>query len=175
MILYPFTCQPRCVSFTEIDPCPEETKRELEARYAEMCMLCYLGKDLNRWFRQCVEMAATHFHADGLAESSFVNLLLFDPPAAVIRKMHDWDVPNFQLVFARAIGLNAVYPAPPPPSCVSETLLRTFHLYADALFEARLRVEPGSEIRHEDFDFEIYSSGEYARLLELGWLAGAAE
>jgi len=140
-----------------------------------MCMLCYLGKDLDRWLRQCVEMAVAHPHPGGLTEGSFVNLLLFDPPAAVIRKMRDWDVPNFQLVFSRAIGLNAVYPAPPRPSCVSEPLLRTFHLYADALFEARLRLEPGSEIRHEDFDFEIYSSGEYARRLEREWSTGAAE
>ena len=66
-------------------------------------------------------------------------------------------------------------PLRPPPSCVSEPLLRTFHLYADALFEARLRLEPGSEIRHEDFDFEIYSSGEYAPFVEREWLAGAAE
>ena len=175
LILHPFTCQPRHVSFEEIDPCPEETRRELEGRYAEMCMLCYLGKDLNRWLRQCVEMAGAHPHPGGLTEASFIDLLLFDSPAAVIRKMRDWDVPNFQLVFARAIGLNTVYPSPPPPSCVSEPLLRSFHLYADALFEARLRLGAGSEIRQEDFGFEIYSSAEYARLLERGWLAGATE
>ena len=175
LILYPFKCQPSDVSFAEIDPCPEETRRGLESRYAEMCMLCYLGRDLDRWLRQCVEMVAGNPHTDGLGESSFVNLLLFDPPAAVIRKMHDWDVPNFQLVFARAIGLNSVYPVPPAATGVSEPLLRSFHLYADALFEARVRLAPGAEIRHEDFDFEIYSSGEYARLLERDWLADATE
>ena len=175
LILYPFKCQPCPVSFTEIDPCAEEGRRELESRYSEMCMLCYLGRDLDRWLRQCVEMASGRPHADGLGESSFVNLLLFDPPAAVIRKMHDWNVPNFQLVFSRAIGLNSVYPVPPAAARVSEPLLRSFHLYADALFEARVRLAPGAEIRHEDFDLEIYSSGEYTRLLEREWLADTLE
>lgn len=143
----------------------------LESRYAELRMLCFIGKDLNRWLEQCVELANAdpELHGTGLSEASFINLLLFDAPASVVKKLESWEVGNYQLIFSRALGLNAVFPHPPGAGQVSEALLRGFHHYADALFDARLKFLPGAEIEGAGFHFELYASGEYAQLLEEAW------
>jgi len=132
-------------------------------------MLCFLGKDLDRWVGQCVEMSGKNPEMDGASEASFISLLLFDPPEAVTLKMSQWKVGNYQIVFSRALGLNLVYPFPPDAKAVSESLLRNFHSYADALFDLRLKMSPGAELSGKDWHFEIYPSGEYSKLLERSW------
>jgi hypothetical protein len=132
-------------------------------------MLCLIGKDLNRWLEQCVDMAAGDPELAGLTERSFIEALLFAPPSGVVRKMSNWGVKNFQIIFSRAIGLNATFPHPPSASSVSERFLRDFHKYADALYDARLRAEAPATTIENNFTFEIYASGEYSSYLERTW------
>lgn len=132
-------------------------------------MLCLIGKDLNRWVEQCVDMASVDPTLAGLSERDFIAALLFNPPASVQRKMHIWGVKNYQIIFSRAIGLNAAFPHPPSVFDMSESFLRRFHAYADALYDARCKAEEAAAGQGIKFAFEVFASGEYASYLEKSW------
>jgi hypothetical protein len=143
---------------------------ELTGRYAELRMLCFIGKDLNRWVEQCVAAVSRNSETAGITEAGLIGLLLYDPPAAVAQKLRrQWGVDNYPLVFSRALGLNAVFPHPPGPDQVSPAFLSNFTLYADALFETRLEFNPGGPATCADFDFELYAAAEYTARLEEAW------
>jgi len=146
----------------------DETTRQLcQSRYSELRMLCFVGKDINRWLSQCLEDSA--LMSAGISEASLIGLLLFDPPMQLVHKMQEWRVGNFQVIFSRALGVNAAYPDPPPPEQISESFLLDLNHYADALFDCRFRQRNQVELRSADYDFEIFTSAEYTRMLESGW------
>jgi hypothetical protein len=177
LILHPFdTATAGPVRLGETISCDDASRAYLEARYSELRMLCFLGKDLDRWLAQCVDCIATEpgLAGSGISESTFITQLLFDPPQAVVRKMNEWGVANFQIIFSRGLGLNAIYSFPPEPRQVSEAFLRDFHQYADALFDARLRKEPAIEPDFA-FVFDVYASSEYSKMLENSWLGAPEE
>lgn len=138
-----------------------------EARRIEMKMLCCLGKDLNRWIEQCVEYAAAEPGIE-LTEATLLDLLVENPPAGVIAKMQTWGVSDFKAIFARSLGLNTVFPNPPARELITELFARNFARYAEALYRARRQSLP-AESGADRFHFEVYASGEYARLLEQAW------
>ncbi len=88
---------------------------------------------------------------------------------SVLQKMRAWGVKNYQIIFSRAIGLNAVFPHPPAASAVSESFLRKFHKYADALYDARLKSEDSSATLDKGITFEIYASAEYSAYMTKNW------
>jgi len=98
-----------------------------------------------------------------------IDLLVEDPPEGVIRKMQTWGVSDFRTIFARALGLTVVFPDPPAGEQLSETFVRDFAVYADALYRARRQALPATAAEAHSFRFEVYASGEYARLLEQAW------
>ena len=140
-----------------------------KVRRLEMKMLCCLGKDLNRWLEQCLEFAAADPELRELREGNLIDLLVADPPESAIRKMQFWGVGDFRTIFARALGLNSVFPEPPAREQVSEVFARDFAVYADALYGARRRAMPASATVDFNLHFEVYASGEYARMLEKSW------
>jgi hypothetical protein len=146
----------------------DEESRRTEVRRLELKMLCCLGKDLNRWLEQCLEFAATDPNLAELREGNLIDLLVEDPPESVIRKMQTWGVSDFRPIFARALGLTAVFPDPPAPEHITATFVRDFALYADVLYRVRRQALPAGADGHS-FRFEVYASGEYARLLERAW------
>lgn len=170
LILYPFDHRPDpnqgAQSNGFSDPA---TQPYLDARYNELRSLCLIGKDLNRWLEQCVEVASVDPALAGLSECDFIAALLFAPPKTVVEKMRIWGVRNFQLICSRAIGLNAVFPHPPSASDVSEPFLRRFHKYADSLYDERSKSDTPVATRENRFTFAVYSSGEYATYLEKIW------
>jgi hypothetical protein len=169
LILYPFDQHPDPDELSQFACCDPLTKRYLEARYNEFRMLCLIGKDLNRWLGLCVEVVSGDPKLAGLSECDFIAVLLLAPPTALLQKMRSWGVRDFQRIFARAIGLNAVFPHPPSAGDVSESFLRDFDRYADALYDARLKAKDATEIQENVFTFEIYTSGEYSSYLEKTW------
>jgi len=169
IILHPFNYGSDATESTEFICYSAPTKRYLETRYSEFRMLCLIGKDLNRWLEQCVEMTSGDPLMAGVHEDAFIAALLFAPPVAVLKKLRSWGVINFQVIFSRAIGLNAAFPHPPSPSAVSESFLREFHKYADAMFDARLGSKDVERAREDPFTFEIFASGEYSSYLEKSW------
>lgn len=140
-----------------------------EVRRMELRMLCCLGMDLNRWLEQCVECAAADPSLHGLGEASFIGLLVDDPPEGVTGKLQAWGVGEFRSIFARSLGLNAVFPQLPAPEEMGEALVRDFPIYADALYRARRHAQPAAAISKLSFTFEVFAAGEYSRMLEKSW------
>jgi hypothetical protein len=152
-----------------VGPGSDVESARAEARRIEMKMLCCLGKDLNRWLAQCLEFAATDPEMAELSEGLLLDLLVKDPPASVAAKMQGWGVADFRSIFARALGLNAVFPNPPSRENVADNFARNFTAYADALYRTRRHLLPVVTATASRFHYDVYASGEYARLLEQSW------
>src|SRR5258708_5548236 len=145
-------------------------RRMLAGRYQEVRMLLFLGKDVFRWLQQCVEHVRCSRAANvRIVEQSFAALLGEDPPESVGRKLENWGVTDRRAVFSRAIGIHSLFQEPPPFSSLSPIFLKNYHRYADHAYicyqhsQAFLQFEPSS------WQFELYASEEYARMLSEGW------
>ncbi len=153
----------------------ELARRLLAGRYSEVRMLYFLGKDVFRWVGQCLEWAerVPELHGRTLAAQSFAGLLAEQPPAAVTEKLIQWGVTDHLAIFSRAIGLNALFASPPPFEVLTEGFLRSYHRYADSLFQCFMEAQSFERIDARAFHFQLFASGEYSRLLESEW--GAAD
>lgn len=143
----------------------------LEGRYSEVLMLFYVAKDLLRWIDQCLECVAreSELSLKGIRYQSFAALLIDQTPPAVQRKLRRWGVADYRSIFSRALGLSAVFAGPPERSSLSDDFVRNYYRYADQLFTWRQKQGTFFGIENMGFDFEIFASGEYARLLEQEW------
>ncbi len=127
------------------DGSPSDTEtRRAEVRRLELKEVLprCLGKDLNRWLEQCLEFAAANAALSAVREGDLMDLLVEYPPDSVAAKMQTWGVSDFRRIFARAMGLTAVFPNPPSGEQVRESFVRDFSLYADALYRARRQSVP---------------------------------
>jgi hypothetical protein len=151
-------------------------RRLLDGRYCELQMLFYVGKDLLRWAAQCVEVAGRipELSGTGIRAESFLHLLVSSPPPAVDCKLRSWGVHEYPAIFSRAVGLQAVFEDVPPPGLLTPDFVRHYHRFADQLFACRERLYPWQELCAADFDFDLYASGEYAKMLEREWDPGGA-
>ncbi len=145
-------------------------RRMLTGRYAEVRMLLFLGKDIFRWMRQCVE----HVHGAGvtderIVEQSFAALVVENPPTVVDQKLVSWGVTDRRAVFSRAIGIHSVFQEPPPASALSMIFLKHYHRYADHAFICYQHSQAFLPIDPSIFQFELYASEEYARMLAAKW------
>jgi hypothetical protein len=52
---------------------------------------------------------------------------------------------------------------------LSDEFIRAYFRYADHIFQAKQSECDFVPVNSRDFDFELYSSGEYARMLERSW------
>jgi hypothetical protein len=157
---------------------PDDLKRRLlSGRYAEMRMLFYLGKDVFRWIDQCVEWAqrVPEFATMEIRRQSFAGLLTKNPPEAVKEKLVRWGVADYVSIFSRAIGMNAVFVAPPAFETLNEDFLRNYHRYPDYLYRCYMESEPYQSLSPANFRFALFASGEYSRMLESEWEGDAAE
>lgn len=151
---------------------PEQLEIQLlEGRYCELSMLYYVGKDVLRWADQCAELAERQegFRGAGFCRESFISLLVEDTPAKVHQKLRAWGVIEYKRIFARAVGLHAVFEDLPPRELLAAEFIRDYHRFADHLYACRQQLRPFTAARSSDFDFDLYASGEYARLLEKEW------
>ena len=154
----------------------EDLDRSLmRGRYAELRMLFYVGKDLDRWLEQCCEVA--HSQAGSAARSftpeSFIPLLVERVPGHVRSKLETWGVVDFTALFRRALGLHMVFAEPPPVECLTGDFLRRYHRYIDQWFELRMNQKQVRRCTTEEFTFDLFASGEYAQMLEKTWQASA--
>jgi hypothetical protein len=143
----------------------------IDGRYCEVRMLFYVGKDLVRWIDQCTELVAreTVLHSAGIEWQSFAKLLIDDCPSAVHTKLRQWGVADYQAIFGRAIGLNAVFSDAPERILLANDFIRNYHQFADRMFACKQAEKPFTVIQSSDFDFELFASGEYSRMLEKQW------
>jgi hypothetical protein len=145
-------------------------RRMLIGRYQEVRMLIFLGKDIFRWLQQCVETVSDRSVSDPrVTEQSFAALVVEDPPEAVRRKLETWGVTDRRAVFSRAIGLHSLFQDPPSPETLSPIFLRNYHRFADHAYICYQHLEAFLPLDARRFEFEIYASEEYARLLSDQW------
>ena len=151
----------------------ELNRRLLAGRYQEIKMLLFLGKDLSRWLRQCEDFIQRASDADTrIHEQSFAAILVDEPPPAVEEKLRRWGVTDRRAVFSRAIGIHSVFAAPPPMESLSPTFLKNYHRFADHAYICFQHLRPFFAIDAKRFEFEIYASEEYSRLLSDQWEGG---
>ncbi len=151
---------------------PDDLRRRLLAgRYAEVRMLYFLGKDVLRWIDQCQEFVGRTSELQGvdIRTQSFAGLLTNDPPEEVKVKLKTWGVTDYGSIFGRGVGLNLMFAAPPPFDVLSSDFLGAYHRYSDALFRCYMEAQPHRNIQAANFQFHLYASGEYSRMLELQW------
>ena len=149
----------------------ELNRNLLEGRVCEIRMLFLVGKDLLRWIAQCLDFVSSipELQGAGICEQSFAEFLVQNPPEPVRAKLRGWGVFDYKSIFSRAIGLNAVFCAPPDESQVSSDFIRNYFRYADHMFACRQQMQAFSEVTVDNFTFDIYASGEYSRILEKSW------
>lgn len=151
---------------------PDDLDRKLlDGRYCEIRMLCYVGRDLVRWIDQCLELVARDesLRDTGLQFQSFAALLVDGPPKPVREKLCKWGVADYKHIFSRALGLNAIFHNPPLREDLSSEFIRHYYRFADQVYQCLLGLHSYTEIDCRRFDFDLYASGEYTRLLEREW------
>jgi len=146
-------------------------KTLLNGRYCELRMLYYVGKDLVRWIDQCLEFvdSTPELRGEGIRFQSFANFLVYDPPEGVREKLKKWGVVDYKGIFSRAIGLYSMFADAPPRELLSKEFLRNYYRYADHLYAARQSLQKFTELNPRRFEFELFASGEYTRMLEREW------
>lgn len=143
----------------------------LDGRYQEIRMLFYVGRDLARWIEQCVEFVRRQpdLQGSGIREQSFSAHLLQQPPADVAAKLRKWGVVDYRSIFGRALGLNALFAELPPRELLADDFIRNYYRYADQMYQCRQGAATYTDIHDIGFDYEIFASGEYSRMLEREW------
>jgi hypothetical protein len=150
----------------------EELKRRLlTGRHSEVRMLYFLGKDVFRWIGQCMEIVerTPELESTSVKRQSFAGLLTGSPPPPVREKLIRWGVADYPAVFARAIGLNTLFAEPPEFHALAEDFLRHYHSVASLLYQSFIDAEPHRAIGGKNFQFPLYASGEYTKMLETEW------
>src|ERR1700722_4312155 len=143
----------------------------LDGRFSELRMLFYVGKDLARWIDQCLEFAERNQSAlpRGICYQSFAGLLIQDPPTGVQAKLRKWGVADYKSIFGRALGLHTLFAAAPPREVLSDEFVRSYFRFADQIFKSKQRECDFPPLASGGFHFELFSSGEYSRMLERSW------
>jgi hypothetical protein len=143
----------------------------MDGRYSELRMLYYVGKDLARWIEQCLEFAQRNQDVlpRGVCFQSFAGMLIQDPPSGVQAKLRKWGVADYKSIFSRALGLHTMFAAVPPREILSDEFVRSYFRFADQIFQSKQSECDFSPLRSAEFHFELYSSGEYSRMLERSW------
>ena len=143
----------------------------LDGRFSELLMLYYVGKDLVRWIEQCLEIVERNLGSipAGIRYQSFAAMLAQDPPPSVQEKLRKWGVADFKSIFARALGLNCLFAQAPSRELLADEFIRNYFRYADQLFACKQSEHSFTAITSKEYRFELYSSGEYSRMLEREW------
>ena len=126
---------------------------------------------------QCVEHVSRYPELDrtSFRPQSFAAYLVQSPPAEVCVKLKKWGVADHKSIFSRALGLNVLLANMPPQETFSSDFLRNYHRYADQMFHCHLGQTVFADPSLLGFDFEIFASGEYSRMLEREWAQQAQQ
>jgi hypothetical protein len=146
-------------------------KALLDGRFSELRMLYYVGKDLARWIEQCLEFVERHQTElpQGICFQSFAAMLIQEPPTGVQAKLRKWGVADYKSIFSRALGLHTLFAAAPPREMLSDEFVRSYFRFADQIFQSKQSECDFTPLTAREFHFELYSSGEYSRMLERSW------
>jgi len=154
------------------DSNPRDLDRALlDGRFQEIRMLFYVGRDLVRWIEQCMEFVNRNpaLQNCGIKEQSFAAHLISQPPAEVEAKLRKWGVLDYRSIFGRALGLNAIFADIPEREQLADDFIRNYYRFADQMFLCKQTATTFTEIKDCGFEYEIFASGEYSRMLEREW------
>src|SRR4051794_1919998 len=143
----------------------------LEGRVCEIRMLYYVGKDLLRWIEQCIDFVERDRDVDPdmLRAQTFASYLVDHAPEPVRIKLTNWGVQDYRSIFSRAIGFNSVFGDAPVRNQLAEHFIRHYHVYADSMYALWMKAQSYKQLTARSFDFDLYASAEYSRLLEQQW------
>ncbi|MEZ5401099.1 MAG: hypothetical protein R2729_15615 [Bryobacteraceae bacterium] len=149
----------------------ELERRLLDGRYCELRMLFYVGRDLIRWIEQCMEYVdmSTELKGMGYKFQTFAAFLVENPPSRVVAKLKQWGVADYKAIFQRAIGLNCILAEAPERHMLATEFVRNYYRYADHMYLCRQHSTTYPDLPAAEFDFDLFASGEYARILEREW------
>ena len=143
----------------------------LEGRYSELRMLFYVGKDINRWVEQCLDCLRRRDAGSSpdIRPQSLLTLLIQNTPDHVRAKLQKWGVSDYRALFSRGIGLNLIFAEAPERSAISLEFIRNYYRYSDQLFASYQSESSHTQLEPARFHFDLFSSGEYSRMLERLW------
>jgi hypothetical protein len=107
--------------------------------------------------------------AVGVAYQSFASMLVKDAPPNVQSKLRKWGVADYKSIFTRALGLHCLFANAPARETLSDEFIRSYYRYADQIFATKQGECDFTPVTSSQCSFELYSSGEYSRLLERSW------
>ncbi len=147
-------------------------QRVMLGRYQEIRMLLFLGKDIFRWIDQCLDQMERSGNVGLRVNAQCFSALVVDtPPLAVSRKLEGWGVSDRRAVFSRAIGIRCLFEEPPDIGTLSPMFLENYHRFADYAYVCFQQMKAYQPIDGTAFDFQIYASEEYSRILSDQWQA----
>ena len=145
-------------------------KRVMLGRYQEIRMLLFLGKDIFRWIDQCLDQMQRAGDTGVRINAQCFSALVVDaPPEAVQTKLESWGVSDRRAVFSRAIGIRCLFEAPPNIGTLSPMFLENYHRFADYAYVCFQQMKAYQPINGGAFDFQLYASEEYSRMLSEQW------
>jgi hypothetical protein len=156
-------------------PTGESTRDDLDStlldgRYSELRMLYYVGKDINRWVDQCMDCVGRKIgNPSDIRPQSFIALLIQNTPGHIREKLQKWGVADYRALFSRGLGLNTMWAAVPDRTSLSDEFIRNYYRYTDQLFTSYQTQTTFAQLNIAHFQFDLYSSGEYSRILERSW------
>ena len=152
------------------------TKDELDqtlvnGRFCEIRMLYYVGRDLVRWIEQCIDQIDHEPELQGknYKFQTFAAYLVEDSPATVQAKLKKWGVADYKAIFTRALGLNSVFVEPPSQELLTTSFIKNYYRFADQMFAVQQHQASFNRLPTGVFDFELFASGEYSRMLAKEW------
>jgi len=145
-------------------------RRVILGRYQEVRMLLFLGKDIFRWIDQCIDQMERSGNIGLRVNAQCFSAVIVDsPPASVRKKLEDWGVSDRRAVFSRAIGIRCLFEEPPDIDMLSPMFLENYHRFADYSYICFQQMKPWQPMDDATFDFPIYASEEYSRMLAEQW------
>lgn len=147
-------------------------KRVMLGRYQEIRMLLFLGKDIFRWIEQCLDQLDRSGDTGVRVNAQCFSALIVDsPPSSVKAKLEGWGVSDRKAVFSRAIGIRCLFEEPPEIDILSPLFLENYHRFADYAYICFQQMKAYQPMNGTEYDFQIYASEEYSRLLAEQWQA----
>lgn len=147
-------------------------QRVMLGRYQEIRMLLFLGKDIFRWIDQCLEHVQRSGDVGVRTNAQCFSALIVDAPPEPVRiKLEEWGVSDRRAVFSRAIGIRCLFEEPPEIGMLSPMFLENYHRFADYAYVCFQQMKPYQPVDGTQFDFRIFASEEYSRMLAEQWQA----
>jgi len=149
----------------------ELERRLIDGRYCELRMLYYVGRDLIRWIEQSIDVLGMESSATD-AKYTFQSLAAFlveETPPNVVTKLKAWGVADYKAIFMRAIGLNSLFAEAPERTMLADEFILHYYRYADHMFFCRQQATVFPRALAGTFEFDLFASGEYTRMLEREW------